>query len=94
MNHLLVAIAVGVNVIAALLLYLASPHQRLAARVWPAKLSVTASVVLAAFAGWMMARVTGPATAVFIVLTVLMLLWTLVPLALAHRHHLKQRRAA
>lgn len=74
----------GLVIVAATMLYLASPNQKLAvisARRplgWIGVALMTAGLLLVA--GW-----AGPATSVFIALTAAMTIWSIVPLAVAWR---------
>ena len=77
---------------AALLLYLASPHQKIFARDLPRKSLVGAGIVLLGVSLVLLMRRFGNATAVFNLLTLLMLLWTLLPLAVAYWRNSKESR--
>ena len=71
--------------VAAVLLYLAAPHQKWGALPcrpgllgWAGALSLALGTML--LLGW-----AGPATAIFILLTILMTIWSVVPVAIAWR---------
>jgi len=68
--------------------YLTSPHQQLLSNCWPARrLLLIAGMGLMATLFCLM-QVMGKATAVFLLLTVLMLLWSTVPLLIVYlKHH-------
>ncbi|HEY4548210.1 MAG TPA: hypothetical protein VIG90_17525 [Pedomonas sp.] len=69
--------------LAALALYLASPHQQLLpSRPWPRATAMTGLLAMAVSLGCLL-EIMGPATAVFTALTLLMLFTTLPPLLFA-----------
>lgn len=76
----------GLAGIAALLVYLAAPNQQLLASPLRARrlLRLAAMLCLGLSLG-LLRQWAGPATAVFIVLTAVMLVWAVVPLAAAWR---------
>ena len=77
-------LAGGAIILSALMLYLASRHQKLLSKALPRKTLGTAGSVLALASLVLLRQVSGPAVSVFILMTGLMLLWTLVPLAIAY----------
>lgn len=71
------------SLLGGLILYLASPNQLLWTRALPRRLLALAGAG-STFAGLvLLLRWAGPATAVFIAFTAVMLVWTIVPLAAA-----------
>ena len=78
-------------IVAAAAFYLASPHQKLIGRTMPRRLLAGAGLVFSAAALVLLLQLAGPATSVFILLTGLMLLWTVPPLLIAY---LRARREA
>lgn len=77
--------AVGfVVVIAAMTLYLASPHQQLVLSALPRRVLAVTGVLALILALILINQFTGSATSVFILLTGLSLLWTLVPPLLSY----------
>lgn len=79
--------------VGALGFYLASANQKLLARSWSLRTGLSAGAVgtivsLAAFL-----RITGPATAVYLLLTLAMLVWSLVPLLLGWWRYRRERQA-
>ncbi|TXS94400.1 hypothetical protein [Parahaliea aestuarii] len=87
MNTLLVLATLACLIAAALSLYLASPHQKLIARALPARVLASAGAVLIVASLYLLSRFFGTATSAFILLTALMLLWSLPPLAIACLRH-------
>ncbi len=84
MTDLLLAIGGGMLTLAGtILLYLASPHQRLAARPPRGRALADAGVCALLGALALLLGVAGTATAVFVWLTLAMALWSIVPLAAA-----------
>lgn len=75
--------AYAVLTVAALALYLASPHQKLVQSPLPRCALAWTGVALLVVALAVLASIAGSATAVYIHLTILMLLWSVPPLALA-----------
>jgi len=80
------AILGGLSVcLAAMLLYLAAPHQQMGRLPFPPRLAGWSGVALlivgtALLLGW-----AGAATAIFIVLTLVMTIWSIVPVIIAWR---------
>ncbi|MCW8125549.1 hypothetical protein [Microbulbifer halophilus] len=73
-----------------LALYLASPNQRLLSRPFPRRpLAIGGSVALVAALSLQL-QYSGAAAAVFIVVTGAMLIWTLLPMAIAYWRHRRQ----
>ncbi|MBW4329265.1 hypothetical protein KY084_00035 [Stakelama sp. CBK3Z-3] len=92
LEFVLPAAGVALTAFAAMLLYFASPHQRLVpphgqARIFAA-LGVTGLIAaLAILLGW-----AGRASAVFMLFTIAMLVWTIVPLFAAWWRRTKEAR--
>ncbi|TXS94033.1 hypothetical protein FV139_10500 [Parahaliea maris] len=76
--------------LAALCLYLASPHQKLVQRPLPGRALALTGIALGVSTLALLNSYFGPAIAVFILVTGLMLLWSLPPLAIAWLHHKRQ----
>lgn len=87
MTHPELYAAVVLIAISATLFYLGSANQRLLSRALSAKLSAGAGTACGAVALVLLLGYSGPATAVYILLTGLMLLWTVVPLTIAYLRH-------
>ena len=84
MTDLLLTIGGGVlTLTGTILLYLASPQQRLAARTPRGRTLAGGGTLALLGALLLLLGVAGPATAVFIWLTLAMALWSIVPLAAA-----------
>lgn len=84
MSEVAGAFAAGILVIAgALLLYAAAPHQRLLSRARPRRMLLVGGGLSLSAALLLLLAIAGPATAVFILLTLAMLVWSIVPLAVA-----------
>lgn len=82
------AVASGLCIIVgAALIYLATPHQKLARRVMAKPLLLTAGSMLVAIAAYLLMTIMGAATAIFTVIIVIMLLWSLPPLLIAWLRH-------
>lgn len=77
------ATGMALSLLAALALYLASPNQVLWTRELPRRSLAWAGLALAVFGLVFLLLWAGPATAVFIAFTAIMLIWTIVPLAAA-----------
>ena len=86
MPFVLALAAVLAASLGALVLYLGAPHQKLRRKPIPRNRSLAAGTALVALALLLFLRVAGPATAVFILLTLLMALWSVPPLAVAYVH--------
>lgn len=71
-------------VVAAIMLYLSSPHQKLVLRELPQRTFFIVGLILIVVSLVLFVQFFGSATSVFIVLTVLMLLWSIPPLLIAY----------
>ncbi|WP_116368159.1 hypothetical protein [Parahaliea mediterranea] len=87
MNTLLALATLACLIAAALGLYLASPHQKLTTRTLPARTLALSGCALVGVSFYLLNRYFGSATSVFLLLTALMLLWSLPPLAVAYLRH-------
>ncbi len=87
MTTLLSATTAACLLMAALFLYLSSPHQRLFNRELPRRRLAFEGLVLALALLYLLSRSFAPAISVFILFSGLMLLWTLPPLLIAWLRH-------
>jgi len=79
--------AVAASVAGTLLLYLATPHQKLTRRPLPKTPALVGGGAALVLALVLFLQLTGPATAVFVLMTAVMLLWSLPPVLFAWRRH-------
>lgn len=77
---------IALGVAAAVLVYLASPNQRLLPRAWPPARSLASAAAAAAVSLILLMNVVAPATAVFVLALCWMLIWSTLPIAISvHR---------
>ena len=91
MNSLTYASCVLV-ILAALTLYLACAHQKLVSSPLPRRLLLIVGILLVIVAEFLLLQFFGSATSIFMLLTTLMLFWTLSPIAFAYFHSQRKKR--
>ncbi|WP_250458663.1 hypothetical protein [Microbulbifer litoralis] len=79
--------AAGLMALGALALYLASPNQRLLSRPLPRRPLAAAGGAMLAVSLYLLLQYSGAAAAVFILVTGAMLVWTVLPMAIAYWRH-------
>lgn len=75
----------AIAMLSGILLYLASPNQLLWDRQLPSRLLALSGTIFASASLVLLLQWAGAATAIFILVTLVMLVWTFVPLAAAWR---------
>tara|TARA_R110002072_G_scaffold31735_5_gene97571 strand:- start:57553 stop:57834 length:282 start_codon:yes stop_codon:yes gene_type:complete len=83
MNIYIAGAVVAAGLIA-LLLYLASPHQKLMRQQPPVKAIYISCAILVILAFVMLDGVFGPAISVYFLLTVIMLVWSIIPISVGY----------
>tara|TARA_R110001606_G_scaffold117232_1_gene246622 strand:+ start:6290 stop:6571 length:282 start_codon:yes stop_codon:yes gene_type:complete len=83
MTTLILLLAVGLGFGAAIAFYLGAPSQRLLAKRLPSLAAIVAGSVLASMSLLLFRHVSGPAASVFILLTLIMGVWSALPFILA-----------
>lgn len=87
MISLFLTAAAVLIVLGAGLLYLASPNQRLYAAALPLRLLALTGMLLLLVALLLLLQFSGSATSVFILLTGVMLMWTVPPMVIGYLRH-------
>lgn len=78
---------IALGVAAAVLVYLASPNQRLLPRAWPLARSLASAAAAAAASLVLLMNVLASATAVFVLVLCWMLVWPMLPIAISVSRH-------
>ncbi|WGL17576.1 hypothetical protein PVT68_04610 [Microbulbifer bruguierae] len=92
MTALFLIFAAVLMALGSMLLYLASPNQRLFSAALPCRVLAWSGLLLLVFALVLLLQYSGTGSAVFILMTAVMFVWTVPPMVIAYLHHHRQQK--